>query len=135
MTTELWVVGGIILVLIIFSFLFSGTETGMTAVSRARLHSLAAGGDPRATVVERLIERKDRLVGALLIGNNLVNILASALATSLMIAAFGEAGVVYATVAMTFMILIFAEILPKTYAFKNASRVALSVAPVVSRCR
>ena len=129
MTTELWVVGGIILVLIIFSFLFSGTETGMTAVSRARLHSLAAGGDPRATVVERLIERKDRLVGALLIGNNLVNILASALATSVLLSIFGDSGVVYATIGMTVLLVIFSEILPKSLALFRPEQFALFVSP------
>ena len=82
MTPDMWITGGIILALIVLSFLFSGTETGMTAVSRARLHNLAEGGDRRAALVDRMVERKDRLVGALLIGNNLVNILASALATS-----------------------------------------------------
>ncbi|APH73972.1 HlyC/CorC family transporter [Aquibium oceanicum] len=129
MTTELWVIGGIILVLIIFSFLFSGTETGMTAVSRARLHSLAAGGDPRATTVERMIERKDRLVGALLIGNNLVNILASALATSVLLSIFGDRGVVYATIGMTVLLVIFSEILPKSLALFRPEQFALFVSP------
>ncbi|MEQ9247609.1 MAG: CNNM domain-containing protein, partial [Nitratireductor sp.] len=75
MTAEMWITGGIILGLISLSFLFSGTETGMTAVSRARLHTMEANGDARAGLVDRLIQRRDRLVGALLIGNNLVNIL------------------------------------------------------------
>src|SRR5690606_34331641 len=98
MTAGILITGGIILCLIILSFLFSGTETGMTAVSRARLHTLERAGDARAALVARLISRKDRLVGALLIGNNLVNILASALATSLFLTLFGQAGVVYATI-------------------------------------
>lgn len=129
MTTELWVIGGVILVLIMFSFLFSGTETGMTAVSRARLHSLAAGGDARATAVERLVERKDRLVGALLIGNNLVNILASALATSVLLSIFGDSGVVYATIGMTVLLVIFSEILPKSLALFRPEQFALIVSP------
>lgn len=127
--SELWVTGGIILAMIILSFLFSGTETGMTAASKARLHSLAAGGEERANVVERLIERKDRLVGALLIGNNLVNILASALATSLLLSIFGEAGVVYATLAMTVILVIFSEILPKSLALYRPEQFALAVSP------
>ena len=129
MTSELWVTGGVILFLIMLSFLFSGSETGMTAASRARLHSLAAGGDRRAAMVEKLIERKDRLVGALLIGNNLVNILASALATSLLLSIFGEAGVVYATLAMTVILVIFSEILPKSLALFRPEQFALIVSP------
>ncbi len=129
MTTELWVIAGIILILICFSFLFSGTETGMTAASRARLHSIAAGGDKRAGVVERLIERKDRLVGALLIGNNLVNILASSLATSVLLSIFGDTGVVYATIGMTVVLVIFSEILPKSLALSRPEQFAIFVAP------
>jgi Mg2+/Co2+ transporter CorB len=129
MTTELWVTGGVILILICFSFLFSGTETGMTAVSRARLHSIASGGDARASVVERLIERKDRLVGALLIGNNLVNILASSLATSVLLSIFGDSGVVYATIGMTVILVIFSEILPKSLALFRPEQFALYVSP------
>ncbi len=127
--SELWITGLIILGMIILSFLFSGTETGMTAASKARLHSLAAGGDERATAVERMIERKDRLVGALLIGNNLVNILASALATSLLLSIFGEAGVVYATLGMTVILVIFSEILPKSLALYRPEQFALAVSP------
>jgi Mg2+/Co2+ transporter CorB len=129
MTAEIWITIGIILVLICLSFLFSGTETGMTAVSRARLHSLAAGGDRRALLVERLIERKDRLVGALLIGNNLVNILASALATSVLLSIFGQSGVVYATIGMTVSLVIFSEILPKSWALAKPEQFALFVSP------
>ena len=129
MTAEILMTGGAILVLIFLSFLFSGTETGMTAVSRARLHTLERGGDVRAGIVSHLITRRDRLVGALLIGNNLVNILASALATSLFLTLFGEAGVIYATIVMTVMLVIFAEILPKSWALSSPEGFALTVAP------
>jgi Mg2+/Co2+ transporter CorB len=129
MNAEIWITIGAILALIVLSFLFSGTETGMTAASRARLHSLAVGGDARAALVERLIARKDRLVGALLIGNNLVNILASALATSLLLSIFGEAGVVYATIVMTVTLVIFSEILPKSWALARPEQFALFVSP------
>ena len=128
MTYELWLSLGAVLGLIVLSFLFSGTETGMTAVSRARLHTLMANGDHRAALVERLVERRDRLIGALLIGNNLVNILASALATSALLSIFGDAGVLYATFAMTVLLVIFAEILPKSWALANPERFALAVA-------
>ncbi len=129
MTAEMWITGGIILGLIVLSFLFSGTETGMTAVSRARLHTMEANGDPRAGLVTRLIARRDRLVGALLIGNNLVNILASALTTSLFLRLFGDAGVLYATAMMTVLLVIFSEILPKSWALARPEQFALSVAP------
>ncbi len=129
MTTQMWLTGGSILVLIVLSFLFSGTETGMTAASKARLHSLAANGNAAAAYIDRLLQRKDRLVGALLIGNNLVNILASALATSLLLSIFGDAGVVYATIAMTVLLVIFSEILPKSLALYRPEQFALFVAP------
>jgi Mg2+/Co2+ transporter CorB len=117
----------IIILLIMMSFLFSGTETSVTAVSRARLHTLEQNGDARAGVISRLIERKDRMVGALLIGNNLVNILASSLATSVLLTVFGSAGVVYATIGMTVLLVIFAEILPKSWALSKPEQFALTV--------
>lgn len=129
MTPEYWITAGAILALIILSFLFSGTETGMTAVSRARLHSLEANGEKRAALVNRLIARRDRLIGALLIGNNLVNILASALATSLLLTLFGNAGVVYATIGMTVLVVVFSEILPKSWALARPEQFALGVSP------
>ncbi|GAB4373403.1 MAG: HlyC/CorC family transporter [Kiloniellaceae bacterium] len=122
---------GAILALLVFSAFFSGSETALTAASRPRLHNLAQSGNHRANTVNHLWHEKEHLIGALLLGNNLVNILASALATSALIALFGEAGVVYATLAMTVMVLIFAEVLPKTYALQNADRTALAVAPVL----
>ena len=120
-----------IFVLLVFSAFFSGSETALTAASRPLMHQLEQSGDARAGVVNTLRQRTDRLIGALLLGNNLVNILASALATSLFITLFGEAGVAYATLTMTLLVLVFAEIMPKTYAFRHASAVAPWVAPVV----
>ncbi len=122
--------GGIFVLLVLSGF-FSGSETALTALSRPRMHQLERKGERRAGIVNRLRDRRDRMIGAILLGNNLVNILASALATSLLIAAFGEAGVIYATAAMTVLVLVFGEILPKTYAFRNADRVALRLAPVL----
>jgi Mg2+/Co2+ transporter CorB len=121
-----------IAVLLILSAFFSGSETALTAASRPLMHQLDQSGDRRAKVVNRLFEHKERLIGVILLGNNLVNIMASALATSLLIVIYGDAGVVYATIAMTLLVLVFAEILPKTYAFRNANQAALAVAPVVS---
>ncbi len=129
MTTALVLTLAAILVLLMASAFFSGSETALTAASRSRLHHLAQRGNARALLVERLITRRERLIGAILLGNNAVNILASALATSLMIGIFGEAGVAYATIAMTVLIFVFAEVLPKTAAIRNAERTALAVAP------
>ena len=120
-----------IAVLLVLSGFFSGSETALTAASRPRMHALELEGDHRAALVNRLFDRKERLIGAILFGNNLVNIMASALATSILIGFFGEAGVAYATLVMTLLVLIFAEVLPKTYALHNADRLALAVAPVM----
>jgi Mg2+/Co2+ transporter CorB len=120
-----------ILVLICFSGFFSGSETALTAVSKARMMTLEKEGNKRAAMVNVLIERKDRLIGALLLGNNLVNILASAIATAFFINLVGEAGVVYATLLMTVIVLVFAEVLPKTYALANSDKMALFIAPII----
>jgi len=121
----------LIFVLLLFSAFFSGSETAMTAASLPRMNELARLGNTRADSVNRLRENKERLIGSILLGNNLVNILASALATSLFIGWFGDTGVVYATLVMTFLVLIFAEVLPKTYAINYADDSALTVAPVL----
>src|SRR5207244_6785306 len=102
-----------------------------TTASRARLHALSRKGNKRARTVGWLNERREKLLSTILLGNNLVNILASALATSLLIRAFGDAGVVYATAIMTVLVLVGAEILPKTYALMQQERVALSLRPLV----
>ncbi len=130
--TPLLIVLSAIFVLLLLSAFFSGSETALTAASRPLMHQLEQGGDPKAAIVNRLRMKTDRLIGAILLGNNLVNIFASALATSALITIFGEAGVVYATLGMTFLVLIFAEILPKTYAYRNANKVALWIAPVIN---
>ena len=110
------------------SAFFSGSETALTAASRVRMHSLEKDGDTRATIVSRLMEDRERLLGALLLGNNMVNILASALTTALMIKLFPDGpGALYATVIMTVLILIFAEVLPKTYAITQPDKAAVAV--------
>lgn len=129
MTMILLLVFGAIVVLLLLSAFFSGSETALTSVSRPRLHHLERRGNRRARLVNRLISDRERLIGAILLGNNAVNIFASALATSVLIGLFGEAGIAYATIGMTLLVLIFAEVLPKTYALRNADRVALAVAP------
>lgn len=132
MTLSIWLIIIAIVFLIGLSGFFSGSETALTAVSRARIHSLEKAGDKRAMLVSRLVDIKERLIGALLLSNNLVNILASALATSVFITLFGEFGVVPATIVMTILVVIFAEVLPKSWAISNPDRFALFVAPVVN---
>ncbi|MHC1547823.1 HlyC/CorC family transporter [Phyllobacterium sp. K27] len=127
MTLELWIFCGVILGLILMSALFSGSETALTAVSRARMHRLANRGDGRASIVEKLIEKRDKLIGVMLIGNNLINILASSLMTSMLLDLFGQAGVAYATAIMTVLLVIFAEVLPKSWAISNPERNSLSL--------
>lgn len=129
---SLYVTIAIITVLLTMSAFFSGSETALTAASRPLMHQLEQNGDSRAGVVNRLHARTDRLIGTILLGNNLVNILASSLATSVLITAFGEAGIAYATILMTLLVLIFSEILPKTYAFRNPNGVALTVGRPIS---
>ena len=132
MNLVLWLLLFGVLVLVSISAFFSGSETALTAVSRARLMSYEKNGDARAGVVQRLIEKKDRLIGALLIGNNLVNILASSLATTVLLGIFGQAGVVYATIAMTIIVVIFGEVLPKSVAIARPDSFSLAIARPVS---
>ncbi|MBT9370782.1 HlyC/CorC family transporter [Rhizobium sp. CSW-27] len=128
---EYWLTLVSIVLLIAASAFFSGSETALTAVSRARMHTLESNGDLRAGLVNRLIERRDRLIGALLIGNNLVNILASSLTTSLFLGLFGQTGVAAATLLMTVLLVVFSEVLPKSWAISTPDRFAMAVAPVV----
>ena len=131
MVNELYTILSIIFLLLLLSAFFSGAETALTAASKPLMHNLERNGNSRAKIVNQLLSSKDRLIGSILLGNNLVNILASALATSFLITIFGEAGIFYATVTMTFMVLIFAEILPKSYAIHNANRIALGLAYII----
>ena len=121
----------LIVVLVALSGFFSGSETALTAASRARMNRLAEENNKRAALVLKLTDDLERLIGAMLLGNNLVNILASALATSVFLTLFGDAGVVYATLVMTAIVVIFAEVMPKTYAISNTDRFALAVAPIL----
>ena len=131
MTMGLGITLGAIVGLLIVSAFFSGSETALTAASRARMHALEEEGNKRARLVNKLLAARERLIGAILLGNNLANIAASALATTLFLSMFGEAGVAYATIVMTAVVVVFAEVLPKTYAIVNADRMALAVAPII----
>jgi Mg2+/Co2+ transporter CorB len=117
--------------LILVSAFFSGAETGLTATSRARLTEIERRGSKRAAIALKLTALPERLIGALLLGNNLANITASAIATAALIKIFGDSGAVIASAAMTVIILIFAEVMPKTYAIAYPERVALAVAPIM----
>ncbi len=129
--TDLALIIAAVAVLLSISAFFSGSETALTAVSRARMHALDREGNKGARIVSRLLQKPERIIGTVLLGNNLVNILASALTTSLMIEMFGEAGVIYATIFLTVFVVIFCEVLPKTYALAYSDRFALVVAPVM----
>jgi Mg2+/Co2+ transporter CorB len=119
-----------IFVLLCLSAFFSGSETALTAASRARMHQLEKEGDKRAQAVNRLLAKREDFIGAILLGNNLVNILASVLATSLFTSMFGAGGFALAisTAVMTATVLIFSEVMPKTYAISRPDSLALLVA-------
>jgi Mg2+/Co2+ transporter CorB len=130
--TESLIKLGLIAVLLMVSAFFSGSETALTAASRARINAAEKDGDKRAGIVGKLLESRERLIGALLLGNNLVNIFSTALMTGLMLSLFGDNGDIYATIVMTLLVLIFAEVLPKTYAITKPNRAAIFVARPVS---
>ena len=114
-----------IAILIIISGMFSGSETSVTSVNRSKIHKLANKGDKRAKKLLKLIDSKNELISSILVGNNIVNILASVLATALLIDYFGSEGIFYSTLVMTCLIVIFAEVLPKNIALIKADRFAL----------
>src|SRR6478609_4328940 len=128
MTAFDWVSIAIIFACLLLSFFFAGSETALMAFSRARMLRLEKKGNRRAGIVNRLLEARERLIGALLLGNNAVNILGSSLATSLFLLWFGDIGVIYATIAMTVLVVVFAEVLPKTVAIQDPDRIALATA-------
>jgi len=110
---------------LIFSCLLSAAETAITAVSTAKLHKLKKDGSKQAIVITELKEDKEGLISTILFANNLCNIISSTMATAFLIGMFGDEGVIYATFIMTILIIIFAEILPKTYAIASPEKVAL----------
>lgn len=127
-----WTTAGAIVLLLVLSGFFSGSETALTAASRGKLRSQADKGSRGAQKALKITEDNERLIGSVLLGNNLVNILSAALATSLFTRAFGESGVALATLVMTVLVLVFAEVLPKTYAITNSEKAAAAVAPIIS---
>ncbi|MBU6475760.1 MAG: HlyC/CorC family transporter [Alphaproteobacteria bacterium] len=132
MDGNLWIdLAGLFFLLLGGAF-FSASETALTAASRARMHALEDGGNARAWRINRLRERKDRMISTLLFGNTIMNILLSSLATVVLMRMFGAAGIAYATIGVTIMVLIFAEVLPKTYALLNPERLSLFLVPAVA---
>ncbi|MEX0310214.1 MAG: HlyC/CorC family transporter [Tateyamaria sp.] len=127
-----WITSAVILGLLVMSGFFSGSETALTAASRGKLRALADKGSGGAERALKITEDNERLIGSVLLGNNLVNILATSLATAIFTRAFGESGVALATLVMTLLVLIFAEVLPKTYAITNSETAASLVSRPIS---
>ncbi len=128
MLFEDWLSLAAILVCLCFSFFYSASETSLTAVSRARLLRLEKSGNKGARLVSSLLEIRERMIGAILTGNNVVNIAATALTTGLLLSWFGDVGALYATAIMTVVVVVFTEVLPKTLAINAPERTALLVA-------
>ena len=122
----LWLSAVIILLLLVVSALLSVAETALTSASRPRLYALERKGNLRARRINRLRDKQEQVLSSILLGNNLVNIVASAFATGVLVDLFGDAGVAYAAVVMTVMVVIFGEILPKTLALNRPVRTILA---------
>lgn len=131
MTTALIITILVIVILLMLSAFFSGSETALTAASSVRMHAAEKEGNKRAKMVNKILDDKESMIGALLLGNNIVNILASSLAAGAFITLFGESGVFYASAVMTVLVVLFSEVLPKTYAVNHADKMSKFVAPFV----
>ncbi|MGP0058706.1 MAG: HlyC/CorC family transporter [Beijerinckiaceae bacterium] len=129
---DLWVAALVVIFCIAMSAFFSGSETALTAASHARMHALERNGNRRAALVNRLRGNRDRLIGAILLGNTIVSIGSSAFLTSVLEALVGYSGAIYATGVMTVLLLVFAEVLPKTVAINYPDRVSLHVVRAIS---
>ena len=121
----------IIIFLILMSGFLSGSETAITAASKARIVSKIKKGSKKANYVKKIIDIKDTVISSLLLSNNLVNILATSIATAFFYDLFGVTGIFYATVLMTFLLVLFAEVLPKTYAINRPTRTAIFIGPII----
>jgi putative hemolysin len=121
----------ILFLLLFFSAFFSGSETALMAISKLRLRHISETMPVRARIVENVLKKPERLIGVILLGNNLVNVAMSALATAMAITIWGERGIAYVTAVLTIFLLIFAEITPKVYAKYFNERVSLITAPIL----
>ena len=117
----------ILVLLVVISGFLSGSETAITATSKARIISKIKKGSKRAEFVLKILNQKDNVISSLLLSNNLVNILASSLATAVLYDIFGVKGIFYATLIMTIVIVVFAEVLPKTYSLNKPTRTSLNI--------
>jgi len=122
---NLWFAAGVVVLCLLLSAFFSAGETAFTGASRSRMLVLEKSGDRRAKLVNRLLEMRERFIGTVLIGNNIVNIGVSAFATSVLVAIFGDEGAIYATIIMSVLVIVFAEVLPKTLAISSPESVTL----------
>ena len=129
---DVWLAVATILLCVALSAFFSASETALTAASRARMHTLEKNGDRRAALVNRLLASRERFIGTTLLGQTLVSVGSSALLTSILVALAGERGALYATGLMTVILLVFAEVMPKTVAINYPDRTSLLVARVIS---
>ena len=121
----------IIIVLILLSGFLSGSETAITAASKAKIISKIKKGSKKANYVKKIIDKKETVISSLLLSNNLVNVLASSLATAFFYDLLGVTGIFYATLLMTFLLVLFAEVLPKTYSINKPTRTAIIIGPVI----
>ena len=128
---DIWTAVIIVAFCIFLSAFFSGSETALTAASHARMHTLEKEGDKRAAAVMRLLRQRNRMIAALLLGSTLGNIGSSAFTTSVLVVIAGDNGAVYATILMTALLLVFAEVLPKTLAINHPDSVSLHVAKFI----
>ena len=117
--------------LVLLSAFLSGSETAITATSKARIVSKIKKGSRRADYVLKILNQKNSVISSLLLSNNLVNILATSLATAFFYDLFGISGIFYSTLLMTFVLVIFAEVLPKTYSINKPTRTALIISPII----
>lgn len=129
---DLWTDLLIVVLCIFLSAFFAGSETALTAASHGRMHTLEKEGDRRAAAVNRLLRQRNRMIAALLLGNTLVTIGSSAFTTSVLNSLVGENGAVYATIIMTALLLVFAEVLPKTLAINYPDAMSLRVAKIIT---
>ena len=130
MDISLGILIGSIFGLILLSAFFSGAETSLTSASKARMRTLAKSGQKNAIIYEKIFSNKEKLICTILLANNLVNVLASAIATSILIDFFKSDGIAYVTIIMTLMILVFGELIPKTVALFKADTIALFISPI-----
>ena len=128
---DIWTAILIVAFCIFLSAFFSGSETALTAASHARMHTLEKEGDKRAAAVMRLLRQRNRMIAALLLGSTLGNIGSSAFTTSVLVVIAGDNGAVYATILMTALLLVFAEVLPKTFAINHPDTFSLRVAKFI----